>query len=53
MSGGWHPRTTGWALRRLHVAKLRLAWAIVRELRVNRYFGVPDKPLASAPPPTK
>ena len=39
----WHPNTLGWASLRLELAFVRLGWEIVRALKINRWYGVPDK----------
>ncbi|MBU0860340.1 MAG: hypothetical protein KJ667_10440 [Alphaproteobacteria bacterium] len=40
MSGGHHPRSFAWAFRKLHVAKLRLAWSIAEALGLSDSFGI-------------
>ena len=37
------PGTTGWASMKLSLAFTRLLWEIVRELKINRLYGVPDR----------
>lgn len=39
----WHPATIGWASLKFEIAWIRLLWEIARALRINSWYGVPDK----------